>query len=242
MAARRSLAVVGLVLLLALGGTWAIVGAQAPTDDASEPTRTVSVVGSGEASAAPDQATVRLGVQTEDVSAADALTQNNEQTMALINALQEAGIATDDIQTQVVQLRPQREQPAEPREGVGEIVGYVATNVVEVIVRDLQNVGAVIDAAVQAGGNTVQGISFRVSDPRSAVTQARERAMLDATMAAEELAALAGAELGEVLTITEARSVPVPFVRAQAEEAVGVPVQPGLETLQVSVSVTWRLR
>jgi len=244
MSVRRYLALLGIALLVALiaNGGGSMAAAQQPQADDDERVRTVSVTGTGEVHVVPDRAVVRLGVQTEAEAASDALTQNNRLMQALIAALQEDGIALEDIQTRVVQLQPQREQPVEPRQGVGEVIGYLATNIVEVTVRDLQNLGATIDAAVQAGGNTVQGISFQVSDPGQAVREARLAAMRDATMAAEQLAMLAGAALGEVLTISEARSAPVVVERAVAAEVAAVPIQPGAESVQVTVNVTWSLQ
>ncbi len=235
---------VALLLLLVGGGGRSIIRAQEPLpeEQLSEPTRTVSVTGTGQVRVVPDVATVQLGVQTEAELASDALSQNNQQMLALIGALQEAGTAPEDIQTQVVQLQPQRAQPVEPRQGIGEIIGYLATNIVEVTVRNLESLGAIIDAAVQAGGNTVQGISFQVSEPGQAVVQARQRAMQDATMAAEQLANLAGAELGQVLTISEAHRAPVALERAVVAEAVAVPIQPGTESVEVTVNLTWRLQ
>lgn len=237
----RALALALLLVVVGAGG-WAEVRAGQPGVDADEPMRTVSVSGTGEVRVVPDTATVQLGVQTEAESAAEALTQNSQQMGALIDALQEAGISPNDLQTQVVQLQPQRAQQVEPREGLGEIIGYLATNILEVRVTNLQNLGAIIDAAVQAGGNTVQGVLFRVSDPGDAVTRARQLAMEDATLAAQQLATLSGAQLGEVVTITEARRAPVPVDRVAAPEVVAVPIAPGTESVFVTVSVTWLLR
>lgn len=242
----RYLAILSLAVLLALagGGGRAIANAQAPPTDgsATEATRTVSVTGMGQVNVSPDAAVVRLGVRTEAETASAALAQNNRQMLAVIGALQEAGVAPEDIQTQIVQLQPQRAEPEEPGRGQGEIMGYLATNVVEVTVRALQGLGEIIDAAVQAGGNAVEGIRFQVSAPARAIIEARRLAMQDATLAAEQLASLAGATLGQVLTISEARSAPVAPERVAVDTAVGVPIQPGTETVGVTVNVTWRLQ
>lgn len=242
MATKRYLAVCVLILCVACAGGLAVVSAQPAVNDDAELVCTVRVTGTGEVRVIPDRATVRLGVQAEAEMAADALAENNRRMLALIGALQEAGVAPEDIQTQVVRLQPRREEPIEPREGLGQIVEYLATNVVEVTVRNLLNLGAIIDAAVQAGGDTVQGINFQVSQPAEAIVQARQRAMQDATMAAEQLAMLAGADLAEVLTISEARSAPIAFERVEVAETAAVPIQPGTESVQVMVNVTWRLQ
>jgi uncharacterized protein YggE len=204
--------------------------------------RTVSVTGAGRVSAQPDQATVRLGVQTEAESAADALAENSERMQALLEALRDAGVQDADIQTQTLQLFPRYEQPVEG--AAPALAGYTATNIVEARLRALDDLGAVLDAAVAAGGNSIDSIRFEVSDPAEALDQGRAAAMEDAQHKAEQLATLAGAELGEVLTISEATRTPPPVFEAApaADERVAVPIEPGAQTVEVEVQVTWLLR
>jgi uncharacterized protein YggE len=205
--------------------------------------RTVTVSGNGQVSAQPDLAAVRLGVQTEAEEATPALTENSRQMQALVDVLEDAGIPGEDIQTQVVRLHPRYEERPSA-EGQRELIGYTATNVVEVRVRDLEAVGGILDAAVQAGGNRIEGIRFEVSEPAAYLDEAREAAWNDAQHKAEQLAGLAGAELGEVLTISESGRVPQPRVEqaVMAEAAAAVPIEPGSQTIEVDLQVTWLLR
>jgi uncharacterized protein YggE len=157
--------------------------------------------------------------------------------------LKDAGIATEDVQTQVVRLYPRyEERPGD--EGQRELVGYTATNVVQVLLRDLGAVGDILDAAVQAGGNRIEGIRFEVSDPAAHLDQAREVAWNDAEHKAEQLADLAGARLGEVLTISESGRGPQPIVERPmaVEAAAAVPIEPGSQTIEVDLQVTWLLK
>ena len=205
--------------------------------------RTLNVSGTGQASGQPDVAVVRLGVETEAEEAAAALSQNNEQMQALIDALQTAGIAEEKIQTQVVQLQPRYEQPDPQGQGTPQLAGYRATNLVEVRVEDLSSLGELLDTAVQAGGNRIENIRFEFGDPADLQDQAREAAWNDARHKAEQLAELAGAELGEVMTITETSRTPRPAVEpalgVQAEAH--VPIQPGTQTMEIDIQVTWIL-
>jgi uncharacterized protein YggE len=116
--------------------------------------------------------------------------------------------------------------------------------VVEVRLRDLEAIGGILDAAVQAGGNRIEGIRFEVSDPAPYLDQAREAAWNDAQHRAEQLASLAGAELGEVLTINASGRGPQPVVEqaVTAAAAAPVPVEPGSQTIEVDLQVTWLLR
>jgi uncharacterized protein YggE len=210
---------------------------------ANEVQRTVSVSGSGQAEAQPDQATVRLGVQTEAESAEQALADNNAKMQSLLDSLQQAGVASEDIQTQAIQLQPRYDQQPE-QQGTGPIVtGYTATNIVEVKIKNLDTLGELLDAAVQAGGNTVEGINFEVSDSAALLDQAREAAMQDARHKAEHLVSLADATLGNVLTINEFSNTPRPVARAGVAmaEAQAVPIAPGTQSIQIDVQVTWLL-
>jgi uncharacterized protein YggE len=205
--------------------------------------RTVSVSGNGQVGAQPDVAMVTLGVQTEAEEAAPALTENSQQMQALVDVLKDAGIPAEDIQTQVVRLHPRYEERPSA-EGQRELVGYTATNVVEVRVGDLEAIGGILDAAVQAGGNRIEGIRFEVSEPAAYLDEAREIAWNDARHKADQLAGLAGAELGAVLTISESGRVPQPRVEqaVMSEAAAAVPIQPGSQTIEVDLQVTWLLR
>jgi len=248
---RTATTIVALCLsVLFLNGEMARAQTQPPVPDEDAP-RSINVSGTGLVNAQPDMAVVSLGVETQAEEAGAALTQNNEQMGALLDTLSEVGIAEEDIQTQTVRLQPQYAQaePTAPQAGTRaatpEIIGYVATNTVEVRVRDLSTVGELLDAAVQAGGNQIQGIGFELSNPADALDQARQAAWQDARHKAEQLATLADATLGVVLTISEFSQTPIPLaqdtavLRGAAEAA--VPVQPGAQQIQVNVQVTWRL-
>jgi uncharacterized protein YggE len=241
----------GSMVALLLAVAWLLpgpmaAGAQAPGTD-SEPMRTISVSGMGQAGAQPDLAVVTLGVRTEAKEAGEALTQNSVQMQAVIDALKAAGVAARDIQTEVLRLSPQFERPA-PRagqvQGPPEVVGFVATNVVEVRVRDLDGLGELLDAAVQAGGNQIEGIRFEIEDTSGLAMLARVAAWEDALAKAEQLAALAGSELGPALTIQESSRIPRPYVERAMDvsAAAAVPIEPGTQTVEVDLQVTWILK
>lgn len=207
--------------------------------------RTIAVSGSGTVGASPDEVVLRLGVETMAETASEALAQNNEQMEDVIDALQGAGLPAEDIQTQTVRLGPRYETP--PREagaaGERELVGYRATNGVEARSEDLTAVGQLLDAAVQAGANRIEGLQFEVSDPAPFLKRAREAAWEDAEGKAQQLADLAAAELGEVLSINESTTVPRPVgLGGAVEREAAVPIEPGTEDIRVDLQVTWSLR
>ncbi len=204
--------------------------------------RTISVRGVGQAAAVPDQATMIVGVETEAEIAEDALAENSAQMQSVIDALLNEGIAEEDLQTRRVSLRP-RYQEVRPEEGppVREIVGYTASNTVEVTVRDLEPLGELLDIAIRAGGNRIQSVRFELSDPTELMGEAREAAWIDAREKAEQLVGLAGAQLGPVQSIDEQTRTPRPVqeVAVEAEAADAVPVQPGTESVEVELMISW---
>ncbi|RPI82986.1 MAG: DUF541 domain-containing protein [Chloroflexi bacterium] len=204
----------------------------------------VTVSGTGTAQASPDVAFVTVGVQTEAEEASAALAQNNEQMDQLIAALTEAGIAREDIQTQFFQLYPQYQGPTTP-EGQPELSGYVAVNTVQVRVENLSELGNLLDIAVEAGGNLIQNVRFEISDQDALLEQAREEAFNNARSKAEQLAGLAGSELGSVISINESGiSQPFPLGLGGGDvtaEQAAVPIEPGSQTVSASIQVTWRL-
>lgn len=125
-----------------------------------------------------------------------------------------------------------------------ELLGYLASNVVEVRIDNLDNVGSLIDTAINAGGNRIDSISFELSDPSTVLAQAREAAWNDAQQKAQQYAELAGAELGDVLTISTFEQTPVPVASTAMARNVAeaVPIQPGTQSVSVQVQVVWRLQ
>lgn len=242
----------GTVLLIAvvLGGVLVSQASCSPAtaqvDTPEEEQRTISVSGSGTVSAAPDEVVLRLGVETRAETASAALSQNNEQMEAVVAALTEGGVPREDIQTQTVQLRPQYDESPqrEPSPaGQQELIGYVASNIVEARTSDLDAIGQLLDDTVQAGANRIEGLRFEVSEPGDLLDQAREAAWQDAEDKAQQLAALAGVELGNVLSINESTTAPRPMgLGGAVERAAAVPIEPGAEDIQVDLQVSWSVR
>jgi uncharacterized protein YggE len=164
---------------------------------------------------------------------------NSQKMQKVLDALRAMGLGDDDLATSLIELYPRYDDRGET------VVGYDAANEVEVTVRDLDTVGRVLDAAVDAGANVAGGISFRVSDANEGLDEALAEAVQDARAKAETMAAAADAGIGEVMTIVEqAGGQPGPYYAerlAYAAADTAVPVEtPTIETT-VSVSVAWQL-
>jgi uncharacterized protein YggE len=201
----------------------------------------VTVVGVGKATAQPDMAQVQVGVVTQAPSAAQALKDNNEAMSKLFRVLEAAGIAKKDVQTSSFSVVPQYKRGPH-NEQLPDIVAYRVANEVRVRVRQLGSLGRVLDEVVAQGANQVQGVSLSVAEPSPLLDEARRKAMADARHRAELYTREAGVKLGRVLLIQEQTPhVPVPQFLGLARGAGAVPVAPGEQEVQASVTVTYAM-
>ncbi|MFO7777327.1 MAG: SIMPL domain-containing protein [Nitriliruptoraceae bacterium] len=222
--------------------------AQAAAGDAAPVGDTVTVVGRGEAEGQPDVVRVRVGVEVTSDSAERAFDTASERASEVIEALREAGVAEDDIQTQELSVREERDRPPRPEAGAEEPegpagpVGIVATNVLEVRIGDVDEAGAVLEAASDAAEDVtrIRGVRFEVSETDPLLETARQRAFEDARGKAEQYAQLADRELGELVSIREAGAAPGPSASPSAEEVdAAAPVEPGTQELTVQITAVW---
>lgn len=240
----RALSRTAVLLSTALVATGLVAGCGDDSDGDDIP-RDVTVVGTGEVKGAPDvlRADVGVSVTAKDVSAA--LSQASEKANAVIDAVVEAGVAREDVQTRDMSIRPEQNYP--PGGGEPTITGYQATNSVRINVRDLTKASAVLDKAVQAGGNAARlsGVRFDLENDTELLKSARERAFNDAKSRAEQYAKLSGSKLGKVLRIDETNgrvAPPAPRPAPMRAEAMAPPLEPGQETVTFEVDVIWELR
>jgi hypothetical protein len=195
--------------------------------------RTVTVVGTGSVQGTPDQATMSFGVGVTAGSAAAALSGEAGQAQRLLNALKGDGIAEKDIQTQWVSLYPDTQHGT-----------FVASSSVSAIIRSLSHAGSIIDAGVRAAGDSIrlQGISLSIGDTSSLMASARASAVHDAGARAGEYAQAAGMKLGQVVSISESGNAPQPvYYGGAAAPSATQPIEPGQQTLQVTVTVVYQL-
>jgi hypothetical protein len=230
---------------LALGGLALLTLVAVPAAAAQEEApRRLVVTGTGEASARPDVAVISAGVVVQADTASAALAENTRAMNAVLEQLRAAGLAEEDIQTSHFAVMPLYDtRPPDPqRMEPPRIVGYQVSNQVIARVREIDRLGATLDALVAAGANSINGLHFEVADPKQLLGEARNAAVADALAKAERYAAAAGVELGEILVIAEggAHPLPRPMMRAEAMAA-DVPIAPGQSELSASVTMTFAL-
>lgn len=228
----KRIALVGGLLLVAaaLAGVLRPEGAHAV--DPAPTTDTVTVTGTGVVLAVPDRAQVSAGVETRAATAKAALDANGAAMRKVIAALEAKG--GKEVTTQTVSLSTAFDNQGQPN-------GFVASNVVSAVTT-LANAGTLIDAAVDAGANTVYGPSLSRSDADALYKQALTKAFADAKDRAGVLATAAGRQLGRVTAMSESSSAPIPvFEKAAAGAADSTPIVSGPQETQAMVSVTFEL-
>jgi uncharacterized protein YggE len=233
---RSQLIRTGLVMLATVVAAPVALGATAGAAGAAA--RTITVVGTGEVRGTPDVADLVLGVSGRAGSAAEVMARIADRAQKVIDALHDAGVSDDDIQTADLSVNPVLDDD-------GTVKGYEATNTVTVRIRDLGQAGGIVDAAAAKAGDDirVQGITFSIDDDSNLLAAARTKATKRARAQAEQLARGADVEVGAVRSITEsANAVPLTYTGDAAAKAAGTPVMPGSQTLSVQATVVFAIR
>ena len=220
-----------LILFMALAGP--VCAQDAP------PILTVS--GTGTITVAPDLASISLGVEVEAPTADRALRASSASMAQIFSALSDSGIDKKDIQTSQLSLFPQRETRSTNDDTSLNITGFVATNLVEITVRELPRLGAVLDGLTKSGANRIQGISFALADPTPVLDQARQAAVAEAMRKAALYADAAGLKVGAILSIDEAGADTAPMAFRKTAMIDAVPVAEGVLSFSASVTIRFAL-
>ena len=203
------------------------------------------VTGQGKVTVVPDIATLRLGIEAQEASVAEAQTNASEAMYKVMTALTDSGVAEKDIQTQYFSIRQVTRWDREKEEEV--VVGYRVSNMVIAKIRDIDKVGTIIDTVAEAGGDLtrIDSIGFSVDDPSAYHEEARQKAMADAEAKAKQLAELGGVTLGKPTFISEGAQIPSPiYPRAVYEEvpipaAAPPPISPGEMEISLTIQVAY---
>lgn len=197
----------------------------------------MTVVGSGQVSAAPDVLRVSFSVEYVAADVASAVARVAELTDAVSAALRAHGIEAGQIGTSSVNVFQEYREPGTPSPG------FRASHALAVTTKDLTGFGRLLNAAVDAGGNSLglNVLQFDVEDKTALLTRARELAFRQAQEKAAELAGLAGFSLGSVTSISETHGF-VPLqenfeLQSKAAFDSGINITPGEHTVEVSLEV-----
>lgn len=205
---------------------------------------TISVTGLGRAVGDPDMARVQVGVSVANEDVGAAVAQSNQVIAELLERLAEQGIAEQDIQTTNFsiwteeQWDPETGQPREQRL-------YRVESTLQLTVREIDDLGSILETAIENGANNIHGLSFTIGDPAPLADEARAASLRDARQRAEAIAAELGLSLGRVLSVTEASGADVVPIaeaaRAMSGGAGEPPISEGSMSVSVSTEVVYEL-
>ncbi len=201
---------------------------------------TISVTGNGSAAATPSLAIVDIGVEVLAKSVVAARSAAAADMGAVIESLRSNGLGDSDLVTTSYSINPEYDH----RDG-RRLRGYRVANMVEARIKALDSIGEIIDAAAGAGSEhaVVRGLRFVHEDESGLAATARASAWADAQAKAEQLAELAGVELGRVVAMSEQRGHGGgPPMRAMAmESAMGAPIEAGELASIVAIHVEFAI-
>ena len=235
--------VVALVAAVLVGLSW---GAPSTVAQAATPIRqgaeagmprSITVVGEGKVSVTPDTAQATIGVETIADTVREGTSESTKTMETVIKALKKAGVADKDIQTSGYSIWSDRSSDTQ--------VTYHITNQVTVTIRDLDTVGKVLDAAIEAGANNMYGVNYAVEDPNEYAAEAREAAVANALAKAGELAELNGVEVGQVVSISEIVGGVGYYPRGAMMDGLGGgggPFEPGEMEVSVQLEIVYAIQ
>lgn len=240
--------------LLALGLTLPALAHAQDDAEKGKPARRLTVNGQSQIKIQPDKAEITIGVVTEDKSSQLAVKANATAAQKVQDSLKKQGIPDKDIQTTNYSVQPlmtgqqfggggvavdNAQKPQKPM-----IVGYRVYNQVRVTIRQLDRMGNVLDAATDAGSNTIEGIVFGMEDEKAASDQALEQAVQDARRKADRMVKAAGVTIVGVYEINETgmvRPYAMTMAKADAIGGASTPIAPGEINISANVTIVYQI-
>ncbi len=203
--------------------------------------RHITMTGLGQVETVPDMAVISLGVSSQARSAGEAMAETSAKVAEIIATLRNAGIAPSDIQTSRLSVSPRYDHSS--TRNTPQLVGFIATNTLSVRFIDLSQLGAQLDAVMEAGANQMNGLNFQMQDAQPAQDAARVAAVEDAMRKAALYAQAAGVELGQLISLSESGAAsPQPMMMEMAmARSGGVPVAEGEVTTSASVTLVYAI-
>jgi uncharacterized protein YggE len=201
--------------------------------------------GQGEAKIAPDRASLLVNVQTRGATAAAAAAENAQKSRAVLDALAKLGLPREQLGTEGYSVNPELRYDKDG--GSPKVTGYVVTNTVRAETHRVEQAGAMIDAALGAGANMINSLSFYASSIDVPRREAIGIAVASARADAEAMARAAGGTLGSLLEMsTQGPTVPprpmyeMAMARGKVAQAEPTPINPGLQTVAVYITARWQ--
>ena len=204
----------------------------------------LDVSATGETTRVPDVAVISAGVVTRAPTAGAAIQENSARMDRVLAALKRAGVADRDVQTSSINLNPEYRYQ---ENRAPELVGYTASNQVNIRFRDIRNSGRILDALVAEGANQINGPTLTIDKPEEALDEARVNAVANGRARAELYARALGKRVTRVVSVSEGGGnyyppPPMPVAERSMAASADTKIVPGEQKLQVSVSMVFELQ
>ncbi len=215
-------------------------------DEEETPINTIQVTAQGTVRVEPDIAYITLGVQSQAKTAEDSQAANTEKMTALYQALEQLGIAEKDYYTSQYNVNPNYTYT----DNTQRITGYTTTNMIEVTMRDLSQIGTLLDAAAKAGMNQAYSLQFGLENPDAAGLDALQTALSNADTKAKLMAETTGVQIVRILSVKDSVvSTTTPNYRyeyakpeAAYDAAASVPVSSGTMEVTMQASIVYKIK
>jgi uncharacterized protein YggE len=231
----RTRALVVVLAALVIAGVSGCDSTSGPDSHGASDTRQVTVIGAGKVQGTPDTLTANVAMESVAPDVTAALNQSNQRQQAVIDALVGNKVDRKDISTTHVSVQPQTNSD-------GATTGYRASNAIDVKIRDITAASQLLALIASTGGDAtrINSVSYSIEDDSQLVKDARAQAFNDAKSRAEQYAQLSGLNLGKVISISEqsGSTPPTPMPRMAMDS---VPLEPGQQTVNFTVTVIWEL-
>lgn len=193
----------------------------------------IKVVGRGEVSVKPDAAEVGIGVITENKQLEIAQEENSKTSQRVIESIKDMGVLPKDIQTQNYYFRINYDYI----DGKQVFRGYEVSNYLKVLIRNIDNVGKVIDTSVKNGANNISFVGFKVSDSSKYYEEALKLAVDDAQNKAMSIAKTLNVKLNLIpVEINElSRGNIVPLTMDMKSAVLSTPIEAGENKITADV-------
>jgi uncharacterized protein YggE len=213
-----------------------------PPSSGRLPIPTLVTSGQGEAKAAPDRAAVTINVQSRGATAAAAATENAQRTRAVLTALGALGLPKEQLSTQGYSVYP--EMAYDKTGGSPRVAAYVVTNTIRAETHQISQAGAILDAALGAGANMINGLSFYSANIDAPRREAIALAVASARADADAMAHAAGGSLGTLVELSTqgptAPPRPMYDMALRKSSAMETPINAGEQTISVFVTARWQ--
>ena len=201
----------------------------------------ISLEGIGKAIVAPDVAKVTFSVETRNKVLPDAQTENSKVTNALIEKMKSLGMEPQDIQTTYYSSYEDRYY--NPQNGESTPTGWIVSQSIELVIRDLKNISNILAAAGQNGATNISGPNFQVENDSEALNVARTEAIADAQKRAQSVADQLGLKLFEMTGYSEWKEDPGMYNSYASSDSGGSKespaIMPGSQTVKLHVTLSY---